>query len=388
MPLFVRDLLLAGRRCLISSTSERSLEQTIADWLDVEKVCIVSSGRAALYAILRTLRAPDSRTEVVIPAYTCPSLALAVARAGLKVRLCDVTEDDGNLNPQKLDEAISSETLAVVPVHLNGVPCRIEEIVSQARRHGAFVVEDCAQSAGARWNHRLVGTFGEFAFFSLGRGKVFTTYEGGIAVSRSSNNGRLLGQEIASWKQEGLAEETIVLSKLIAMLIFFHPRLYWWVRRLPLGWEREMYSQGFHLGVPSAFRQEVGAVVFQRLAEVNAIREKNAQCLKERLACLGGLRVVDGRCEASPVYPWLTVLFDNSERREEAYRRLQAEGLGASSLYTRALNQYRYLEGIVPQADCPVAQSIASRILTLPTHPCVREKDLDRMAELLSEVAG
>lgn len=189
-----------GSRCAFFSTSK--FTDAFARWLPAEYIFAISSGRAALCLILQALAKCSDRREVVIPAYTCPTVALSVARAGLKVRLCDVDPVSGNLNVAQLAETLSKNTLAVIPVHMHGIPCDMYTTLALARQRGVFIVEDCAQAAGATLGGQKVGTFGDAAFFSLARGKGFTSYEG---ESELAGGGARKRWSRGAWQQSCLS---------------------------------------------------------------------------------------------------------------------------------------------------------------------------------------
>jgi len=363
------DLRAAWRR---RDRAAAELPAAFSRWLGVEGARVASSGRAALCLTLRALADGSARRRVIVPAYTCPTVPLAVARAGLEVELCDVDPASANLDPELLGECLGPQTLAVVAVHMNGIPCELDAILARAREAGAAVIEDCAAAAGATLHGRPVGSFGDAAFFSLARGKGFTAYAGGVGVGRI-------------WKEGAEGEvapgaELLTLARLLALVLFFHPRRYWALRRLPLGWENEVYAPGFPLGGMGALRQGVALSVLERLDRVVAERRERARYLERRLRGLAGVCLLVPPPDSDPCWPWLPLLVG---RRDEAVRRLRAEGLGASPLFTRSLDDYEYLRGVVPAGSYPVARSLAGRLMSLPTHCHVTARDLDRMVDAL-----
>lgn len=368
--------------------SGEELEDAFARWLPARHVHIVSSGRAAQYLILKALRRLSTRTGVVIPAYTCPTVPLAVARAGLTVKLCDVSPQTGNLDPERLEETVTDETLAVIPVHMSGIPCDMAAILDIVRRCGAPVVEDCAQAAGATLNGQKVGTFGDYAFFSLARGKGFTAYEGGIIVCQSEKHAALIQEQIEQSVRLRPLSELVTVAKLLGMALFFHPRLYWFMRALPLDWENEVYSMDFPLRGMGRFRKGVAQIVLGRLENTIEERKARTEYMQERLKGMDGIQLFRAPSGSCPAYPWLGILFKEPPSRDEAYRRLRAAGLGPSRLFTRSLNYYGYLREIVPQERYPGAEYVAARLLTLPTHGYVRGEDMDRMINIVAECLG
>jgi len=132
------------------------------------------------------------------------------------------------------------------------------------------------------------------------------------------------------------------------------------------------------------FRQGIALSVLRRLDEVVARRRERAGYLREQLRGVTNVQLLDPPAGSQPSYPWLPLLM---EKRDEAVRRLRARGLGASRLFTRSLNQYEYLRGIVPPGSYPKAEYLAARLLTLPTHKYVTQRDIDRMVAMLAEMA-
>lgn len=352
-----------------------------ACWLSSERVWTVSSGRAALCLILRALAKRSPRRHVIVPAYTCPTVPLAIVRAGLQVRLCDVDPISGNLRVDEVSKTIDDDTLAVVPVHMHGIPCEMPPILGLSQSHGAFVVEDCAQAAGSTLRGQRVGSFGDAAFFSLGKGKGFTAYEGGLG--RLAVGGEPLADH--NGQRDGRAREILILGKLLAMTILLHPRLYWMIRSLPLGWENETYAADFGIGGMGRFREGVAFSVLRRLDAVVLARREKAEFLRCQLRCMAGVQLLEPPSGAQPSYPWLPLMVRD---RDRTVRRLRSEGLGGARLFTRSLNQYDYLRAMVPQGRYPNAEYLAAHLLTLPTHEYVTLRDMDRMVAVLAETAS
>ncbi len=382
MPLCWKDI---ARTCYSFFFSAEEFESVFARWLPAHKAYVVSSGRAALWLILRILKESSTRNEVVIPAYTCPTVPLAVARTGLTVRLCDVNPETGNIDIDCLSRVVTGQSLCVIVVHMSGIPCDMESIMKITRQYEVSVVEDCAQAAGARLYGKRVGTFGDFAFFSLGRGKGFTTYNGGIIVCQSERYTGLIQEEIEQTVCFRPLSELATITKLLGMTFFFHPRLYWLVRSLPLGWENEFYSMDFPLEKMGGFRKRAAQRVLEKLDDTIEERRVKGEYLQARLKAIDGLRIFQASQLSEPAYPWLAFLFKEPLARDKAYKRLRAAGLGPSWLFTRSLNQYDYLAHIMPRGLHHGAEYVAARLLTLPTHGHVKQPDLDMMVKIIAE---
>ena len=148
----------------------------------------LSSGRAALWLILKTLSEfnPKKR-KVIIPAYTCPAVASAVLKAGLQPVLCDVNLDDFGYSADDLERTFDEGVLAVIVVHLFGLPANIDQITPICRQHDVYLIEDAAQAFGNELplTGTKLGTIGDAGFFSFGRGKPLSAIHGGLVVTIS-----------------------------------------------------------------------------------------------------------------------------------------------------------------------------------------------------------
>ncbi len=156
-------------------------ERDLASFLGVRHVVAVNSGTSALMTGLAALGVGPG-DEVIVPAYTWIATANAIVLHGAAPVLCEV-DDSLTLDPEDLQQRITSRTKAVIPVHMQGVPADMDAITTVAQRHGLLVLEDCAQAMGARLGDRAVGAWGDVGCFSLQINKVLTSGEGGAVAT-------------------------------------------------------------------------------------------------------------------------------------------------------------------------------------------------------------
>lgn len=150
----------------------------------IKKVFLTSSGRAALLMILLTLKQRSDRLEVILPAYTCPTVAQTVLQAGLQTLFCDVNPKSLSLDRDHLSSLLTEKVLAIIPTHLYGLVQDITDLIAQCKDQGIFIVEDAAQAFGASISGKSVGCAGDFGFFSLGFGKCVPTGHGGVLCAK------------------------------------------------------------------------------------------------------------------------------------------------------------------------------------------------------------
>jgi 8-amino-3,8-dideoxy-alpha-D-manno-octulosonate transaminase len=160
------------------------LEKSFAAAMGTQFGLAVASGTAALLCGLQGIGIGPG-DEVIVPAYTWISSAAAVVALGAVPILAEV---DGSLtlDPLDVERRISPYTKAIMPVHMRGVPCRMEEILTVARRHGLKVIEDAAQADGGTYHGRRLGSLGDVGCFSLQFNKIITAGEGGMLITNST----------------------------------------------------------------------------------------------------------------------------------------------------------------------------------------------------------
>jgi dTDP-4-amino-4,6-dideoxygalactose transaminase len=165
-------------------------EAEFARWNGSAHAFSFMGGRVALSAIIHALglRPGD---EVILPAYTCVVVPNAFQFAGIKMAYSDIELDTYGLDASQIENRITSKTRAILLHHLYGLVCRdYEAILELARKYDLRVIEDCAHSTGAEYRGKKVGNYGDAAFYSSEKSKVFNTIQGGIAVTNSEQIAR------------------------------------------------------------------------------------------------------------------------------------------------------------------------------------------------------
>jgi len=155
-------------------------ENKFSKYIGIKYGVATSSGTDALHLALLTLGIGHG-AEVIIPSYVCTSLLNAINYTGAMPCLCDINQDDFNINISDIENRITRRTKAIILPHMFGCPCDIEKAIDL----GIPIIEDCAQALGARYNGKMVGSFGVISVFSFYATKLITTGYGGMAVTNS-----------------------------------------------------------------------------------------------------------------------------------------------------------------------------------------------------------
>ncbi|MDO8123839.1 MAG: DegT/DnrJ/EryC1/StrS family aminotransferase, partial [Candidatus Hermodarchaeota archaeon] len=176
-----------------SGTFVRRFEEAFAKFVGAKHVIAMNSGTAALHAALLAfdVKAGD---EVIAPPFSFIATTNMVLLNGAKVVFADISPDNFNLDPAKVEAAITPKTRAILPVHLYGHPADMDPLVELAQKHGVRIIEDAAQAHGSKYKGRDVGTIGDVGCFSLYPSKVITTGEGGLLTTNDDELAETLRQ--------------------------------------------------------------------------------------------------------------------------------------------------------------------------------------------------
>lgn len=159
----------------------KEFEKLFAAYCGAPYALAVSNGTTALHLALACLKIGPG-DEVIVPDFTFAASINAVLYTGATPVLVDVSLDTWTIDIEQLEAAITAKTKAIMPVHIYGQPCNMEAIMSIAKKHNLFVVEDCAEALGSKYNNQHVGSFGEVGTFSFFGNKTITTGEGGMLI--------------------------------------------------------------------------------------------------------------------------------------------------------------------------------------------------------------
>ncbi len=370
-----------------------SFGQRMAGFLDAEDVQLECSGTASLVVALTAMHRLSGRRAVVVPAYTCPLVALAVAHCGLELRLCDLAPGSIDFDAAHLARVCDRDVLALLPTHLGGRVADVATANAMAADVGAFVIEDAAQALGARVHGRSVGLDGDAGFFSLAVGKGLTTYEGGVLVARDAALRRefeRVGREIAPFRAGWEWKRSL---ELLGYHLAYRPSLLGMAYGAPLrralrdGDPVAAVGDDFPPDIPlhalGRWRRSVGARALERLPDFLAACTARAQRRKARFARIPGIEVLDDAPGCEGVWPFLMLRLRDEAARDAVLRGLWIRGLGVSRLFIHALPDYAYLQPFVGEHEVPNARCLAATMLTVSNSPWLDEETFEVICEAL-----
>src|SRR5581483_11860902 len=376
--------------------SGKTLQDAVAAFLGVPAVQLECSGTAALIVALTALmRHSPRRRRVVLPAYTCPLVALAVMHCGLTPVLCDVRRDHFDFSPEMLASLVDDETLAIIPTHLGGRVADVTAVNELARRYQAPVIEDAAQALGAQWHDRAAGTAGDLGFFSLAVRKGLTLYEGGVLFARDDAMRRQLREEsrrVAPFRPGWEIRRSL---QLLGYTAFYRPSALRYVYGRPLrralaqhdltGAVGDDFPGPIPLHTLGGLRRSVGVNALKRLPGFIAMTTHQAKQRKTIIESIEGVTVIGDPDGSRGTWPFFMVLMPGREARDAALGRLWTAGLGVSRLFIHAIPDYPSFAAQFAGADVPNARDFAARMLTITNSPWLGEDDFQRILATLGE---
>ena len=323
---------------LAQGSTVQAFEDAFAERFDVRHAISVGSGSAALLVALLAHGVGEG-DEVITSPFSFIASANAVLFAGARPRFVDVRDDDFNIDPDLIEQQITPRTKAIIPVHLYGHPCRMDEIASVARQHGLTIIEDCCQAHGASIGGRPVGSFGT-ACYSFYPTKNMTTGEGGMVTTDDGD----LAAQVRMLRNHGQSER------------YLHERI------------------GFNWRMTD-LAAAIGLAQLDRLEEANARRRANARRLND--GCAGVVTPTE-RAGCHHVYHQYTVRAP--ERREELLSHLRERGVGAVVYYPISIHRQPVYRRMGYRDALPVAERLSTEVLSLPVHPSLTEQEVDTVA--------
>ncbi|RFB81053.1 DegT/DnrJ/EryC1/StrS family aminotransferase [Methylovirgula sp. 4M-Z18] len=384
VPPHLRDLFARPRQAFTAWVAQR---------LRTPEVILTTSGSAALVIAFEYLKTLSARRTVILPAYTCPLVAFAVARAGLKVAVCDTLADRFDLDLDQLRHVANDDTLALIPTHFGGHVTQVSELCAWRDTHAAetFVIEDAAQAFGASAQGAPVGFAGDIGLFSFAAGKGLTLYEGGCLVSPSARHRQALAALAARLQPVDKRMEARRIAELIGYYLFYTPAtlpyVYGWPRRRKLARGDVIGALGDDLSdIPmhqvGAWRQRVAACASERYEASRAMARGAAQRLKQALQAVSAIKVHTPEEGDETAATFLFVTCADKAMAERIFFHEDAQALGVSKLFALTLTDYPALKGIVPDMPVPQAAALVERTLTITTTPFLTDEHVERIVRL------
>jgi perosamine synthetase len=363
-----------------------SFESDFAQYIGVPYARCVYSGRVGICLALRALGLQRG-DRVIIPAYTSPIVPMVLLSNGLKPVYAPVSSNSFNIDVDELSSFIGRDIKAVVPIHMFGNPCQMDKLTEIAVEKDLVIIEDVAQALGASYRNKKVGSFGDIAIFSFGKGKNITTMGGGMITTRRKDIMEKIDvlvpkQKIARFRDGLFLTEMLLYSMATSPKIYsFSCKLWNQVRSHYSLSERDILKNY------TPYQAALGKLLLKRIDDLNAKRIKNAHKVAREIEEISGLSVQESDPLAKPVYLRLMVkCLRGRFARDVLKRMLFKYGFDVPSLDGYCPIEYassaEYSES-ERALLLRVKEEITDRVLALPTNPDLSERELDALVWVL-----
>lgn len=327
----------------------QELEGQLKAYLEVPEISLMVNGHMALEMIIQAFDFPEG-SEVITTPFTFVSTTHAIVRSRLKPVFCDVKSSDGTMDEAKIEDLITEKTVAILPVHVYGNVCNIEEIQRIAGKYGLKVIYDAAHAFGVKYKGKGIGSYGDASVFSFHATKVFHTIEGG-AVTFSDNN---LYDKLYNLKNFGIRGEEQVVS---------------------VGANAKM----------NELQAIMGLCNLKHIDCAIAARKERWVYYREHLQDVKGIRLFDENRFTDKNYAYFPILIEEDYpiSRDDLYDLLKSHHIYARKYFypiTADMECYRnQWEG----NDLAEARKISEQVLTIPLYEELSREEMERVLELV-----
>lgn len=324
----------------------KEFEASFAKYCD-SKYCIgVSSGTSALELSLKVLNLPIG-SQVICPTHTFAATAEAVINNQLTPVFVDIDPLTHNLDPNKVSAAINAKTKAIIAVHMNGYPADLRALKKISKAHHLFLIEDAAQAHGATAYGKKIGTFGDLACFSFFPAKNLGCYGDGGAII--TNRSRFA-------KQLSLLRNHGRVSKYNSIIVGRGERL-------------------------DNIQAAILNVKLRHLDQWNSKRRQAAKLYSKLLSDLPEITLPHTNPQIFPSYYVFTI---QTTHRDSLHKFLADHHVGSGIYYPLPLHSQKAFSGYA-KVTFPVAESVCSRIISLPMHPFLTSEDIEHVCQLIHQ---
>ncbi|MCD6048127.1 MAG: Glutamine--scyllo-inositol transaminase [Gammaproteobacteria bacterium] len=366
----VEQVLRSGKVNYWTGEQGKLFEKEYAEYLGVKHAVAVANGTNALELCLIALGI-GSGDEVIVPCRTFMASASCVVAVGAKPVMCDIDPQTQNLSVETIKPHLTPNTKAIIAVHLGGWPCDMESLMSFAKQHQLYVIEDCAQAHGARIHGKPVGSFGDMAAFSFCQDKIITTMgEGGLVAT----NDDVLWKKVWAYKDHGKGYDTVYHAE--------HPPGFRWLH--------DNFGSNYRMTEAQA---AVGRLQLKKLDSWTKARESYANILDSYLQDSAALRIPKPDKTMQHAY-YRYYLFVKPERLKEGWSRdrIMAEANAAGVPCFVGSCSEIYLEkafasrGFAPKARFPHAKQLGETSMVLLVDPHYTEEDIHEFGQKMKAI--
>ena len=336
-------------------SKHKELQNQLKEYLKVDNMELFTNGHTALEIALQALDLPKGG-EVITTPFTFASTTQAIVRNGLIPVFCDIKMEDYTIDEKKIESLITDKTVAIVPVHVYGNICAVEEIDRIAKKFHLKVIYDAAHTFGVQYKGRGIGSFGDISMFSFHATKVFHTIEGG-GLSFSDD---ALASKINAIRNFGIVDQETIEY---------------------IGTNGKM----------TEFCAAMGLCNLRHIDEEIRKRKRVVERYRKNLASVHGIRLNTVQQDVTSNYAYFPVIInevDFRHSRDQVYDRLLENNINARKYFYPLTNSFDCYKSSFnfDQHQTPTALYVSENVLTLPLYADLSIEDVDRICEIIKEM--
>ena len=332
-------------------------EKKIANYIGIKYCIAFNSGTSAGHAALLAININSG--EVIVPSFTFVSTANWPLMVNAKPKFVDIEEENFGLNPKRVKLEITKNTKAIIPIHYGGLPCKIVEINRIARNKKITLIEDCAESLGAKIKGVSVGTFGQMSIFSFAPNKILTTGEGGAICTDS----RKIFEKLQLIRSHGrkVNENYFKTSQL--------------PNYISIGYNWRMSSMTAALGLSQ----------FDKLDRIIQLRRRHARFYVLKLKKINEIKLPDEPKDHLHVYQLFTIQLKNNLIRNELQKFLASRGIMTKVFFEPIHLSNFYKKSGFGKKSLPNTEKTSQTVLSLPIFPGLKSEEIRHICDSIKE---
>jgi perosamine synthetase len=338
----------------------KEFESVIAKFNQVRYALAVNSGTSALHVILAA-HGIGKGDEVIVPSFTFIATTNAPLFVGAKPVFAEIENKTYGLDPEDVERKITARTKAILPVHVGGSPCNIQDLATIARKHNLILIEDAAESIGASVNNKKVGSFGDSAILSFCGPKIVTTGEGGVVLT----NSRELYEKARLIYNHGRVETTDYFSSTEQM------------QYVTLGYNFRMSTMTAALGIAQ----------MEKIDDIIRMRRQNAERYTDGLSKIPGIITPTISNGVFQVYQIYTIRLEAADgTRDRLKDHLARQGI-MSKVYFDPVHLTKFYREQLghKEGELPETEKISKQVLTLPMYPELKREEIDYIVKQIAD---
>ena len=329
----------------------RQLEQKLKEYLGVKELSLTVNGHMALELAIQAYDFPEG-SEIITTPFTFISTTHAIVRNGLKPVFCDIKPDDGTMAESKIEDLITGNTVAILPVHVFGNICNVEGIQKIADKYNLKVIYDAAHAFGIKYKGQGIGSYGDASVFSFHATKVFNTIEGG-AVAFSDDR---MYEKLYNLKNFGIRGEELV------------------------GANAKM----------NEFAAIMGLCNLKRMGKVIQTRRTCYSYYMSRLREIKGIRLFEIPDNVEFNYGYMPIVIEDEHliSRDMLYDKMKENNIHCRKYFYPITADQECFKGKYRNVPLDSARHLAERILCLPLYEELTKEEMDKVISVLEGKAG